>query len=86
MDSGRIHRQLQAVAALNLDTRINGSDHVSVLDGQIQMHLYLAIEDTDMIATVNPRIQVKGGDRLKLAMDPSRIHVFDKETEQVITN
>ncbi len=51
-----------------------------------EMHLYLSIEDTDLIATVNPRIQVKSGDRLKLAFDPSRIHVFDKETELTITN
>lgn len=51
-----------------------------------EMHLYLSIEDTDLIATVNPRIQVKSGDRLKLALDPSRIHVFDKETELTITN
>ena len=67
------------------DNVITADVHVTELLGA-EMHLYLAIEDTDMIATVNPRIQVKGGDRLKLAMDPSRIHVFDKETEQVITN
>ena len=67
------------------DNVITADVHVTELLGA-EMHLYLGIEDTDLIATVNPRIQVKSGDRLKLAMDPSRIHVFDKETEQVITN
>ncbi len=67
------------------DNVITTDVHVTELLGA-EMHLYLGIDDTDLIATVNPRIQVKSGDRLKLAMDPSRIHVFDKETEQVITN
>ena len=39
-----------------------------------------------MIAKVNPRLQVKTGDKVKLALDANRIHVFDKETEMVITN
>ena len=64
---------------------ITADVHVTELLGA-EMHLYLSIEDVDLIATVNPRIKVKSGDRLKLAFDPSRIHVFDKETEQVITN
>ena len=67
------------------DNVITVDVHVTELLGA-EMHLYMGIEDVDMIATVNPRIQVKSGDRLKLAMDPSRMHVFDKETEQVITN
>ena len=67
------------------DTSIIADVNVTELLGA-EMHLYLSIEDTDLIATVNPRIQVKPGDRLKLAMDPSRIHVFDKETELTITN
>ncbi len=67
------------------DNVITADVHVTELLGA-EMHLYLGIDDVDLIATVNPRIQVKSGDRLKLAMDPARIHVFDKETEQVITN
>ena len=51
-----------------------------------EMNLYFTVEDSDMIAVVNPRVQVKADDMVKLAIDNTRIHVFDKETENVITN
>ena len=50
------------------------------------MHLHLAIGDDDAVAIASSRQQIKAGDRLKLAFDPARIHVFDKETELTITN
>ncbi len=50
------------------------------------MHLYINIDDVDLIAIVGARMQVKNGDVIKMALDNSRIHVFDKETELVITN
>ena len=51
------------------------------------MHLYLIIgENENIVATISARNQVKAGDRLKMAFDPSRIHIFDKETELTITN
>ena len=79
-----IHETEEALTKFPDDV-ITADVHVTELLGA-EMHLYLSIEDVDLIATVNPRIKVKSGDRLKLAFDPSRIHVFDKETEQVITN
>jgi len=51
-----------------------------------EKHLYVNIDETDLIAKVNPRLDIKNGDTVKLAMDNSRIHVFDKETELTITN
>ena len=51
-----------------------------------EMHLYVNIDDLDLVAKVNPRLQVKNGDKVKLALDANRVHVFDKETELVITN
>ena len=51
-----------------------------------ELHLYMNIDDVDLIAKASPRLQVKNGDTIKLALDPSRLHVFDKETENVITN
>jgi multiple sugar transport system ATP-binding protein len=51
-----------------------------------EMNLYFTVDEVDMIAVVNPRIQVKTDDLVKLAMDNTRIHIFDKETENVITN
>ena len=35
---------------------------------------------------VNPRTTARPGDTVKFAMDIARLHVFDKETEQVITH
>ena len=35
---------------------------------------------------VDPRTASRPGDVIKVAMDVERIHVFDKETQQVITN
>ena len=51
-----------------------------------EMHLYVNIDEVDLVAKVSPRLQVKNGDKVKLALDANRIHVFDKETELTITN
>ena len=51
-----------------------------------EMNLYFTVDETDMIAVVNPRVQVKADDMIKLAIDNTHVHVFDKETENVITN
>jgi multiple sugar transport system ATP-binding protein len=39
-----------------------------------------------MTARVNPRTTARTGDTVKFALDMEKVHVFDKETEQVITN
>ena len=79
-----IHESEDALTK-NADDVIVAEVEVTELLGA-EMHLHLNIEDLDLIATVNPRMQVRHGDKVKLALDPSRIHVFDKESEQVITN
>ena len=48
--------------------------------------LYLAVEEFELTARVNPRTTVRPGDTIKVALDVSKIHIFDKETEKVITN
>ena len=77
--------ETEAALAQFADSTINAEVNAIELLGA-ELHLYLSIEDTDMIAKVNPRLQVKTGDKVKLALDANRIHVFDKETEMVITN
>ena len=37
-------------------------------------------------AKVSPRTPARPGDEVTFAMDVARLHVFDKETEQVITH
>ncbi|MBR0410929.1 MAG: sn-glycerol-3-phosphate ABC transporter ATP-binding protein UgpC [Eubacterium sp.] len=49
-----------------------------------EIYLYFEIGGKKMISRIPSKFQVKAGDRVKLAVDPGRVHVFDKETEQVI--
>lgn len=51
-----------------------------------EAYLYFDINDTNCTARVNPRTTARPGDTIKLAMDLNKVHVFDKDTEQVITN
>ena len=44
------------------------------------------VEGFDCTARVNPRTQARPGDEVRMAMDLTKLHIFDKETEQVITN
>ncbi|MCL2204673.1 MAG: sn-glycerol-3-phosphate ABC transporter ATP-binding protein UgpC [Defluviitaleaceae bacterium] len=51
-----------------------------------EVYLYLLCAGQQLTARVNPRSTAKANDKIKMALDANRIHVFDKETEQVITN
>jgi glycerol-3-phosphate-transporting ATPase len=35
---------------------------------------------------VNPKTKARTGDTVRFALDENKIHIFDKETEQTITN
>ena len=48
--------------------------------------LYFKVAGTRMTAKVDSRTTARMGDHIKLAIDPEKIHVFDKETELTITN
>ena len=48
--------------------------------------LYFNVAGVSMTAKVDSRTTARLGDHVKLAMDTQKIHVFDKETEQTITN
>ncbi|MBD5555073.1 MAG: sn-glycerol-3-phosphate ABC transporter ATP-binding protein UgpC [Roseburia sp.] len=48
--------------------------------------LYYTIGGASMTAKVDSRTPARLGDHIKLAMDPEKIHVFNKETELTITN
>ncbi|MBQ2614933.1 MAG: sn-glycerol-3-phosphate ABC transporter ATP-binding protein UgpC [Clostridia bacterium] len=48
--------------------------------------LYFQVEDSQFTARVNPRTTVQHGDDIKIALDANKIHLFDKETEEVITH
>ena len=51
-----------------------------------ETYLYLLCEGNSLTARVSPRSTARPGDDIKVAIDPNRIHLFDKETEKAIIN
>ena len=51
-----------------------------------EVYLYFDLGNTSCTARVNPRTTARVGDTIKFAFDLNKLHVFDKETEKVITN
>lgn len=67
----------------------------SVIDATVRVYellgaevfLYFTVDETiDITARVNPRTTARPDDTLKIAFDMSKMHVFDKDTEQIITH
>ena len=51
-----------------------------------EVYLYFDLDVFPMTARVDSRTTARPGDVVKFALDVEKIHVFDKETEQIITN
>ena len=51
-----------------------------------ETYLYLNCVDISLTARVSPRTTARTGDNIKVALDPNRIHIFDKETEKAVVN
>ncbi len=51
-----------------------------------EVYLYFDFDEFPMTARVDSRTTSRPGDVVKFALDVEKIHVFDKETEQIITN
>ena len=51
-----------------------------------EVYLYFDLEEFPMTARVNPRTNARPGVKCKFAINVEKIHIFDKETEKVITN
>ena len=51
-----------------------------------EVYLYFDLADNAMTARVDSRTTARPGDKVKFAINVEKIHVFDKETEKVITN
>ncbi len=69
----------------NKDAIVNFEVAVTEMLGA-EVILIGSIENFDTTAKVGPRTTAKAGDKIRLAFDLERIHVFDKDTEKVITN
>ena len=49
-----------------------------------ETYLYLSCEGQSMTARVKPTTTTKDGSTIRLAIDTSRVHCFDREDEQII--
>ncbi len=56
-----------------------------LLGAEVNLH-YDITEGCVCTAKVNPRTTARPGDTVKLAFDLSKLHIFDKETEQIIVH
>ena len=75
----------EVIINANPDCVIEATIRVYELLGA-EVYLYFDIDEVNCTARVNPRTTARPGDTVKFAMDIARLHVFDKETEQVITH
>ncbi len=73
-----------------LDTHLDVDVDVTELMGA-EIYLYLGFEGMEdatngktVIARVSSRSQARAGDKITVAIDTSRIHIFDKDTEKCI--
>ncbi len=51
-----------------------------------EKYLYTVCEGISINARVDPSSKAKAGDTIKIALEPGKIHIFDKETEKTISN
>jgi multiple sugar transport system ATP-binding protein len=51
-----------------------------------ETYLYMNCEGHNINARVDPSSTARPGDKIKITIDPKKIHIFDKETQQTICN
>lgn len=49
-----------------------------------ETYLYLNISGSNVVARVDPRSTARTGDTIRIAIDPNRLHFFDKDTEETL--
>ncbi len=74
------------------DSTIDAKVEVTELMGA-EIYLYLSIgeetattEVTNLVSRVSSRCKARTGDDIKMAVDMTRVHIFDKDTEKVIVH
>ena len=77
-----IHDEPMFLASL-ADTVIDANVDVTELMGA-EIYLYLTSEEESLTARVSSRSTARAGDSVKVAVDMSRVHIFDKDTEKCI--
>ena len=70
-----------ADAAFTLDATVNVFELLGA-----EVYLYVDIAGEAITVRESSEIKARVDDKLALTLDVAKIHVFDKETEQIITN
>ncbi len=79
-----VHDEPELVAA-NPDGIVEADVEVTELMGA-ETYLYMNCENQTINARVAPESTAKPGDRIKIAIETAKIHIFDKDSELTITN
>ncbi len=80
-DIGDSQIEIEAHKDASFETDVTGYE---LLGSEVL--LYFNVAGTAMTAKVDSRTSARMGDHITLALDPEKIHCFDKETELTITN
>ena len=73
----------EVIINANPDCVIEATIRVYELLGA-EVFLYFDIDEVNCTARVNPRTTARPGDTITLGIDMTKLHIFDKDTEQVI--
>lgn len=79
-----IHNEQEYIERYS-DAVVEAKVEVSELMGA-ETYLYLDIANNSIIARVSPETDCKSGEKVKVALELDKIHIFDKETEIAILN
>ena len=82
--SEHVHDEAMYLEAYK-DSQIESTIEVVELLGSESL-LYMMLEGTLFVAKVKPRSNIYVGDVMRFALNPNKVHVFDKETENVVCN
>ncbi len=79
-----VHNEPEIIEA-NPDSIVEANVEVTELMGA-ETYLYMSSEEQNLNARVAPTSTARPGDRIKIALEADKIHIFDKDTELTITN
>ena len=79
-----VHNEEELIAQFP-DGVVDANVEVTELMGA-ETYLYMNCEEQTINARVSPTNTAKPGDKIRITLEPEKIHLFDKETEKTICN
>ena len=78
-----VHDEAEEIAKADMTFEAN-VDVTELMGAEI--YLYVNIAGQSITARVDPSSKAKVGDTIKICFSLDKLHIFDKDTEQIITN